>query len=154
MEMARRMLVWDDELYARDAMLNDASAPRDEWAGRANQAANRAANRAAPLYWPPRPADGPLPCWRPPSIRPGCVSNANPSFRSAPPVMSNGGVRERDTEEQPEAREGDAGARAACVRADGAARGGAGEGERRGLRRKRMCSCGMLLTTKLPSTPT
>ncbi|EJK50034.1 hypothetical protein THAOC_31034 [Thalassiosira oceanica] len=87
MEMARRMLVWDDELYARDAMLNDASAPREEWGGSSESGGESSGSP----YLAPRPADGPLPRWRPPSIRPGCVSNANPSFRSAPPVMSNGG---------------------------------------------------------------
>ena len=89
MEMARRMLVWDDELYARDAMLNDASSPQREEGGDSDEpgVTSATSDSAAPS---PIVA-GPLPRWRPPSIRPGCVSNANPSFRSEPPVMSNGG---------------------------------------------------------------
>jgi hypothetical protein len=80
-EMARRMLVWDDELYQG---LNDASSHSSEIPSSSSvptQAA-AAANAAAVAA---------LPRWRPKSITQQSISNANPSFRTSSPIMTNAG---------------------------------------------------------------
>ncbi len=77
-DMARRMLVWDDELYQG---LNDASLSSEASSSTApTQAA--AANAAAVAA---------LPRWRPKSITQQSISNANPSFRTSSPIMTNAG---------------------------------------------------------------
>lgn len=77
-DMARRMLVWDDELYQG---LNDSSTSSEASSSTApTQAA--AANAAAVAA---------LPRWRPKSITQQSISNANPSFRTSSPIMTNAG---------------------------------------------------------------
>lgn len=77
-DMARRMLVWDDELYQG---LNDAS-PSSEASSSTAPTRAAAANAAAVAA---------LPRWRPKSITQQSISNANPSFRTSSPIMTNAG---------------------------------------------------------------
>ena len=77
-DMERRMLVWDDELYQG---LNDASPSSDTSSSTAPTQAT-AANAAAVAS---------LPRWRPKSINQQSISNANPSFRTSSPIMTNAG---------------------------------------------------------------
>lgn len=77
-DMARRMLVWDDELYQG---LNDAS-PSSEASSSTTPTQAAAANMAAAAA---------LPRWRPKSITQQSISNANPSFRTSSPIMTNAG---------------------------------------------------------------
>jgi hypothetical protein len=71
-DMARRMLVWDDELYQG---LNDASP----------------SSQPSPSAATPMQAAVALPRWRPKSITQQSISNANPSFRTSSPIMTNAG---------------------------------------------------------------
>lgn len=82
-EMARRMLVWDDELYESDAgggamppsPPSLLSLPPEKLSTLSSASSNLPVTS--------------LPRWRPNDII--TISNANPSFRTAPPVMSNAG---------------------------------------------------------------
>ncbi len=78
-DMARRMLVWDDELYQG---LNDASPSSEPSPSAAAPTQAAAANAAAVAA---------LPRWRPKSITQQSISNANPSFRTSSPIMTNAG---------------------------------------------------------------
>lgn len=79
-DMARRMLVWDDELYQG---LNDASPSSDIYSPKVSTTTKAAAANAA--------AVAALPRWRPKSITQQSISNANPSFRTSSPIMTNAG---------------------------------------------------------------
>lgn len=79
-DMARRMLVWDDELYQG---LNDASPSSDVSSPKVSAPTKAAAANAA--------AVAALPRWRPKSITQQSISNANPSFRTSSPIMTNAG---------------------------------------------------------------
>ena len=79
LDMARRMLVWDDELYMG---LNDASTSSESSSSAADPTQAAAANAAAVAA---------LPRWRPKSISQQSISNANPSFRTSSPIMTNAG---------------------------------------------------------------
>ncbi|KAL7553202.1 hypothetical protein ACHAWF_016457 [Thalassiosira exigua] len=89
-EMARRMLVWDDELY-ESQILNDAG----------SRAGGEAAIKSPPssasdyltTLTPPAPAAPAtsVPRWRPSAIRRRSISNVNPSFRTSSPIMTNAG---------------------------------------------------------------
>mmetsp|Transcript_13821 Transcript_13821/g.23480 ORF Transcript_13821/g.23480 Transcript_13821/m.23480 type:complete len:575 (-) Transcript_13821:41-1765(-) len=79
LDMARRMLVWDDELYQG---LNDASPSSEPSPSAAAPTQAAAANAAAVAA---------LPRWRPKSITQQSISNANPSFRTSSPIMTNAG---------------------------------------------------------------
>ena len=74
-DMARRMLVWDDELYQG---LNDSSSS-SESSSSATDHRDAATKNAV------------LPRWRPNSITQQSISNANPSFRTSSPIMTNAG---------------------------------------------------------------
>lgn len=78
-DMARRMLVWDDELYQG---LNDASPSSEPYPSDAAPTQAAAANAAAVTS---------LPRWRPKSITQQSISNANPSFRTSSPIMTSAG---------------------------------------------------------------
>ena len=79
LDMARRMLVWDDELYQG---LNDASTSSEPSSSAADPTQAAAVNAAAVAA---------LPRWRPRSITQQSISNANPSFRTSSPIMTNAG---------------------------------------------------------------
>lgn len=94
-EMARRMLVWDDELYDSQ-ILNDASGSRGEYPP--NSAPSSSTEYLSGLSPPKRPAASAeaeveisSPRWRPAAIGRRSVSNVNPSFRTSAPVMTNAG---------------------------------------------------------------
>ena len=106
-EMARRMLVWDDELY-ESGMLNDASGSesvlRNEQ--RSGGGGNMSPTPPSLLSLPSEKLttlssttaattklqqSNTLPRWRPSAIRQQTISNVNPNFRSSSPVMTNAG---------------------------------------------------------------
>ena len=86
-EMARRMLVWDDELY-ESGMLNDAGSRDGEGASSPSIPTTQSPSALPPI---PSPASSSLPRWRPSAIRQQSISNSNPSFRTSAPVMTNAG---------------------------------------------------------------
>mmetsp|Transcript_30636 Transcript_30636/g.56649 ORF Transcript_30636/g.56649 Transcript_30636/m.56649 type:complete len:679 (-) Transcript_30636:225-2261(-) len=101
-EMARRMLVWDDELYDSQN-INDAGS-RDEGVETLAEAtpptppssstsSEQLKTLPSTSAIPPMPkaASTSLPRWRPAAIRQQSISNANPSFRTSSPVMTNAG---------------------------------------------------------------
>jgi hypothetical protein len=75
-EMARRMLVWDDELYQG---LNDASPSDDSKTALLNTLSD---NTIASIH---------TPRWRPSPILQKSISNVNPAFRTSSPIMTNAG---------------------------------------------------------------
>jgi hypothetical protein len=103
-EMARRMLVWDDELY-ENSMLNDAGSRR----GEGNMGSLSTSSSLPPppeqlAAFPPlsvtstsspllsiEASVSPLPRWRPSAIRQQSISNVNPAFRTSSPIMTNAG---------------------------------------------------------------
>lgn len=101
-EMARRMLVWDDELY-ESSMLNDAGSRNgDDNKGLLPSSSSLPPEQLAafpPLSVtssssPLLPIDAsasPLPRWRPSAIRQQSISNVNPAFRTSSPIMTNAG---------------------------------------------------------------
>jgi hypothetical protein len=74
-EMARRMLVWDDELYQG---LNDAS--RD---GEDSLLSTALSDNANSSMYAPR--------WRPSPLLQRSISNVNPAFRTSSPIMTSAG---------------------------------------------------------------
>ena len=101
-EMARRMLVWDDELYQSE-MLNDAGSRRGEGdtESLAFVLSNPQSQPERLSAFPPSistvssllstDSTSPLPRWRPSAIRQQSVSNVNPAFRSSSPIMTDAG---------------------------------------------------------------
>ena len=105
-EMARRMLVWDDELYD-SGMLNDAGYRRDD--GGSSSKGSLTSFPSLPQSQPEKLAafppltstispllsveasTSPLPRWRPSAIRQQSISNVNPAFRTSSPIMTNAG---------------------------------------------------------------
>ncbi|KAL9183837.1 hypothetical protein ACHAXT_004693 [Thalassiosira profunda] len=85
--MARRMLVWDDELYD-SGMLNDAGSRDGEGTSSPSISTTQSPSALPPI---PTPASSSLPRWRPSAIRQQSISNSNPSFRTTAPVMTNAG---------------------------------------------------------------
>ncbi len=83
-EMARRMLVWDDELY-QSGMLNDAGSRRSE--------GDTGSLTSVPTIPQSQLSDSTssLPRWRPSAIRQQSISNVNPAFRSSSPIMTDAG---------------------------------------------------------------
>lgn len=75
-EMARRMLVWDDELYQG---LNDASHDAKE----SKLLSTNLSNSDGPTISTPR--------WRPSPLMQKGISNVNPSFRTSSPIMTSAG---------------------------------------------------------------
>lgn len=75
-EMARRMLVWDDELYQG---LNDAS--NDVYENKV--LSNALSNTDGPSISAPR--------WRPSPLMQKGISNVNPAFRTSSPIMTSAG---------------------------------------------------------------
>jgi len=103
-EMARRMLVWDDELYDSE-IINDAGS-RKIGEGTKIPPTNTASSLSAEYLnglpstsslAPPQSTSSAaglsesLPRWRPSAIRQQSISNVNPSFRTSSPVMTNVG---------------------------------------------------------------
>eukprot|EP00571_Detonula_confervacea_P005529 CAMPEP_0172318354 /NCGR_PEP_ID=MMETSP1058-20130122/34674_1 /TAXON_ID=83371 /ORGANISM="Detonula confervacea, Strain CCMP 353" /LENGTH=658 /DNA_ID=CAMNT_0013033179 /DNA_START=111 /DNA_END=2084 /DNA_ORIENTATION=- len=93
-EMARRMLVWDDELYDSQ-IVNDAGS-REEMEGAIPSSSSPSEpNSTLPSTSSPPPmpkkASTSLPRWRPSAIRQQSISNVNPSFRTSSPIMTNAG---------------------------------------------------------------
>lgn len=74
-EMARRMLVWDDELYQG---LNDASRDGEEDKLLSTAISNNNVSTNAPR-------------WRPSSLLQRSISNVNPAFRTSSPIMTSAG---------------------------------------------------------------
>ena len=74
-EMARRMLVWDDELYQG---LNDASRDGEEDKLLSTAISNNNVSSNAPR-------------WRPSSLLQRSISNVNPAFRTSSPIMTSAG---------------------------------------------------------------
>lgn len=99
-EMARRMLVWDDELYD-SGMLNDAGSRSGEGTKESLPQSQPKQLAAFPplisTIISPSPlrstevATSPLPRWRPSAIRQQSISNVNPAFRTSSPIMTNAG---------------------------------------------------------------
>mmetsp|Transcript_6188 Transcript_6188/g.13045 ORF Transcript_6188/g.13045 Transcript_6188/m.13045 type:complete len:686 (+) Transcript_6188:2-2059(+) len=92
-EMARRMLVWDDELYQG---LNDAGSREGASVAKSTTGYAKATNAAiaseTPLPTSAFPtSSSPLPRWRPNPILQQSISNVNPSFRTSSPIMTNAG---------------------------------------------------------------
>lgn len=75
-EMARRMLVWDDELYQG---LNDASPDGDK----GKLLSTALSGNANPSINAPR--------WRPSPLLQRSISNVNPAFRTSSPIMTSAG---------------------------------------------------------------
>ena len=75
-EMARRMLVWDDELYQG---LNDASREGDK----GKLLSTALSDGANPSINAPR--------WRPSPLLQRSISNVNPAFRTSSPIMTSAG---------------------------------------------------------------
>lgn len=96
-EMARRMLVWDDELYDSQ-IINDAGSREEMEEGPIPSSSSSPSEQKSSLpstttSLPPMPtiAATSLPRWRPSAIRPQTISNVNPSFRTSSPIMTNAG---------------------------------------------------------------
>ncbi|KAL7467673.1 hypothetical protein ACHAXS_007922 [Conticribra weissflogii] len=92
-EMARRMLVWDDELYQG---LNDAGSRGDfsadtSAAGNAKTGIDGISSQTTLSLAAFPTSSSPLPRWRPNPILQQSISNINPSFRTSSPVMTNAG---------------------------------------------------------------
>jgi len=89
-EMARRMLVWDDELYDSQ-IINDAGS-RDSISSSSPSAEYLNALPSTSVRSPMSSAESkPLPRWRPSAIGQQSISDVNPSFRTSAPVMTNAG---------------------------------------------------------------
>eukprot|EP00970_Alexandrium_tamarense_P007355 scaffold1339_cov207-Alexandrium_tamarense.AAC.9 len=86
-EMARRMLVWDDDLYQG---LNDRSD-----GGESTPTTLSPSELALPSTTIPASLASTMPTalprWRPSAILQQSISNVNPSFRTASPIMTNAG---------------------------------------------------------------
>lgn len=100
-EMARRMLVWDDELYDNSGtMLNDASSsissPSKQRVTISSYTSQRftsfppTSTSAVPSSYT-NPLSTPVPKWRPTNIRRQSVSDINPAFRTSSPIMTSAG---------------------------------------------------------------
>ena len=100
-EMARRMLVWDDELYDNSGtMLNDASSsissPSKQRVTTSSYTSQRftsfppTSTSAVPSSYT-NPLSTPVPKWRPTNIRRQSVSDINPAFRTSSPIMTSAG---------------------------------------------------------------
>ena len=89
LEMARRMLVWDDELYD-GRIVNDASGSAVSPSPPSLLSLPPEKLSAIP---PPtiQSSSTSLPRWRPSSVQQQTISNVNPSFRTESPVMTNAG---------------------------------------------------------------
>ena len=94
--MARRMLVWDDDLYRglndagrRDGDNDNDSSSSGSGSGTTNAASPTASPTAANAAPRAAAASSVPPRWRP--ARMGGVSNVNPAFRTEAPVMNNAG---------------------------------------------------------------
>ena len=100
-EMARRMLVWDDELYDNSGtMLNDASSFNSSPSKQRGTISSYTSQRFT--SFPPtssssvpssytNPLSTPVPKWRPTNIRRQSVSDINPAFRTSSPIMTSAG---------------------------------------------------------------
>ena len=102
-EMARRMLVWDDELYDSSQMLNDASAAAAVAGGTPSNfvteeylnslpapTTSTTSSSTLPTTLSSPSASTSTPRWRPSALQQS-ISNVNPNFRVSSPIMTNAG---------------------------------------------------------------
>jgi len=100
-DMARRMLVWDDEMY-ESGMLNDAGsregadeAPPSSILPTKQYLSTLTSSPSSPPPLPPsiptNSSTSQLPRWRPTAIRRQSISNINPAFRTSSPIMTSAG---------------------------------------------------------------